>query len=96
MLDTRVRKAFDRHDAIDLLPSLDRFEGAETGASATLPSLKARTASLWNMRACVVTGAPEGAADMIEGIGKLLPVDARAFDTEADARAWLALLPRLD
>ncbi|MEE4119748.1 MAG: STAS/SEC14 domain-containing protein [Paracoccaceae bacterium] len=95
MLSDRVLKAFDRHDEIDLLLIFDRFEGTETGASVNLPALKARNASLWNVRAYVVASAPEGAAEMIEGVGKLLPVDARTFDTEFDARAWLASLPRL-
>lgn len=94
ILSDRVLDAFDRHDGIDLLLIFDRFEGAKTGARANLPSLKAPSASLWNVSAYVVAGAPEGAAEMNEGVGKLLPVDARVFDTEADARAWLASLPR--
>jgi len=95
MLSDRVLEAFDRFDKIDLVLIFDRFEGAEKGASANLTSLKARTASLWNVRSYVVAGAPDSAREMIEGMGRVLPVDARTFDTEAEARAYLEAQPRL-
>ncbi len=95
MLSDRVLEAFDQFDTIDLVLIFDRFEGAEKGAGINWPSLKARSASLWNVRAYVVAGAPDSARAMIEGIGKLLPIDARTFDTEAEARAFLEAQPRL-
>ena len=95
MMSDRVLEAFDAHDEIDLLFIFDRFEGSETGASLTAPALKAQTASLWNIRAYVVAGAPDEAASMIEAMGRVLPVKAKTFDTEADARAYLAGLPPL-
>ena len=90
MLSDRLLDAFDR---IDLLLVFDRFEGAEPGAGLNSRSLKANAASLWNVRAYVAAGAPEEAGEMIERIGRMLPVDARTFDTEAEARAYLTSLP---
>lgn len=95
LMSERVLDAFDSHEKIDLLLIFDRFEGAEPGANLSAPSLKARTASLWNVRAYVVAGAPDEAADTIESMGRVLPVDARTFATEAEAREYLASLPRL-
>jgi hypothetical protein len=95
MMADRVLEAFGRHDRLDLLLIFDRFEGAEPGAGLTLPALKARTASLWNVRAYVTAGAPEGAGEMIRTFGRALPVDAEAFATEQEASDYLAGLPRL-
>ena len=95
MMSDRVLEAFDAHDKIDMLLLFDRFDGAEPGAGLTAPAIKAQTASLWNVRAYVVAGAPESAAGMIEQVGSLLPVDAETFDTEAEARAYLDRLPPL-
>lgn len=93
MLSDRLLEAFDAFDRIDLLLVFDRFEGAEAGAGLNFRSLKANAASLWNVRAYVAAGAPEEAGEMIERIGRMLPVDARTFDTEAEARAYLTSLP---
>jgi hypothetical protein len=94
-LSERVLEAFDTHDKVDLLLIFDRFEGADAGASLNLPTLKAQTASLWNVRAYVVAGATEDAKETIESMGRVLPVEAKTFDTEAAARAYLASLPSL-
>ncbi|WP_185020655.1 STAS/SEC14 domain-containing protein [Histidinibacterium lentulum] len=88
----RVLEAFDRHDKIDMLLVFDRYDGSETGASLSTDAIKAQTASLWNVRAYVTAGAPEGAGEMVETMGRLIPVDAKSFPTEREAMAYLASL----
>jgi len=92
----RVLEAFDTHEKIDLLLIFDRFEGSDAGAGMNIPSIKAQTSSVWNVRAYVVAGAPDDAAEMIETFGKVLPIDAETFATEEEARTYLASLPRLE
>jgi hypothetical protein len=96
MLSDRVLEAFDAHDRIDLLLIFDRYAGSEPGASLSAPTLKAQTASLWNIRAYIVAGAPDAAEQTIETIGRVIPVKAKTFETEAAARDYLATLPPLD
>jgi hypothetical protein len=92
-MSDRVLAAFDRHPKIDLLFVFDRFEGAGPGASLTPEAAKAEIASLWKVRNYVVAGAPDSAARTLERMGALLPVTARTFESEAEARAWLAAQP---
>ena len=90
-----VGDAFARHDTVDMLLVFDGFEGSETGAGLSPEVLQVQAASLWNVRAYVTAGAPDRAQAMIAAMGKLIPVDARSFDTEAEARAWLSAQPPL-
>lgn len=91
----RVLEAFDAHDKIDMLLVFDDYDGSEAGASLSADAIKAQTASLWNVRAYVTAGAPEAAGEMVETMGRLMPVDAKSFPTEREAMAWLASLPPL-
>lgn len=84
-----MNEIFDQHDAVDMLLIFDRYDGAEAGAALSWEAIKSRFRALSNVRKYVVVGAPEAAEDLIEAIGKVIPVDAEAFDTEAPA--WRAL-----
>ena len=92
-MSERALDAFERHDKMDMLLVFDRFDGAETGASLNLPSLKARAASLRTLRTDAGAGAPEGASGLIVGLGRFLPVNARTFSSEEQALAYLRSLP---
>lgn len=91
----RALAAFRRHDRIDMLPVVDACDGSDAGASLSVDAMKARTASPWNVRAYATAGAPEAASEMVETMGRLIPVDAKSFPTEREAKAWLASLPPL-
>jgi len=91
----RVRAAFDAHDKIDMLLVFAAYDGSEAGASLSADAIKAQAASLWNVRAYVTAGAPEAAGEMVETMGRLIPVDAKSFPTEREALAYLASLPTL-
>ena len=92
----RVLEAFKMHDKIDMLLVFDAFDGSDTGASLSAAAIKAQASSLWNVRAYVTAAAPEKAGEMVETLGKMLPVEAHSFPTEDEATGYLASLPRLN
>ena len=87
--------AFDRHDKVDMLLVFETDKTATTDSSLSSESLKAQFQSLSKVRNYVVANAPGQAGGIVETMGKLMPVDARSFDTEEDARAWLREQPPL-
>jgi hypothetical protein len=94
-LSERALEAFEQHDRMDMLLVIDRFEGSELGAALNIPSIKAQAASLNTLRTYAVAGAPETAGRLIEGMGRLMPVDAQTFDSESAALDHLRAQPRL-
>lgn len=90
-----VNGLFDRYPKIDMLLVFDGYEGSDTGAGLSWENLKSRVRALGEVRNYVVAGAPAGAEDMIRLFDKLIPVDARAFDTAEHALAWLRTEPPL-
>ncbi len=95
-LAERMLHAFDEYDEMDLVFIFDRFEGSSTSASFDMTSLRAQVKSLANLRHYVVVGAPDSASGLIETMGHILPVEAKTFETEAEAREWLAKQPKLN
>jgi hypothetical protein len=84
----------DRDDPVDMLLIFGSYEGAETFAGFSWPAIRSRTESLWNVRRYVTACAPEGASRMVEAMGKVIPPEAHAFDTEAEAWAHLGVTAR--
>ncbi|MGB3409257.1 MAG: STAS/SEC14 domain-containing protein [Jannaschia sp.] len=83
--------AFDDFDSVDMLLIFRRYEGSEVGAGLDWSSIKSRFRALTNVGKYVVVGAPDGAADMIEAMGKIIPVDAKTFDMPDLPDAWAYL-----
>ncbi len=86
---------FETWDNRDMLLVFADYEGAETGASLGRDALSAQVRALTNVRNYVTAGAPDAAGSMIETMSKLVPLDGRAFDTEAEAMAFLRAQPQL-
>lgn len=86
---------FAEWEKVDMLLVFARYDGAETGAALGAEAVKAQFRSLTHVRNYVVAGAPEAAGTMIETFTKIMPVDGRAFDTEAEAMAFLRAEPPL-
>ncbi|WP_299651301.1 STAS/SEC14 domain-containing protein [uncultured Tateyamaria sp.] len=85
-----MNDAFDAHeDKVDLLMIFDRYDGAESGATWSWEALKSRFKSITNVRRYVVVGAPDSAEQLIEAMGKVIPVEAETHDTEI--AAWRSL-----
>ena len=86
-----MNDAFDTHESVDMLMIFKRYDGSEVGAGFDWESVKSRFRSLTKVRRYVVVGAPEGAADMIEVMGKLIPVHAMTFESSEIDAAWAAV-----
>ncbi|QFU07483.1 hypothetical protein PARPLA_00947 [Rhodobacteraceae bacterium THAF1] len=85
---------FDTHDKVSMLLIFDRYDGAESGASLDWDVIKSRVRSVAKVDKYAVVGAPEKAGDMVETMSKVLPVDGRAFDTEAEGWAFVGAKPK--
>ena len=97
-MESMARSMLDRFetwDNLDMLLVFADYDGAETGASLGGDALSAQARSLTNVRNYVTAGAPDAAGKMIEALSKLIPVDGRAFETEAEAMAFLRAQPPL-
>ncbi|SDY20847.1 STAS/SEC14 domain-containing protein [Citreimonas salinaria] len=89
----RMLAVFDAHSKVDMLLVFETGTSSEPGASLSMDSMKAQVESLAKVRNYVVAQAPDRAGNMVETMGKLMPVEARAFDTEAEALDWLRAQP---
>lgn len=86
---------FEEWDKVDMLLVFAEYDGAEAGASLDGDAIKARFKSLTSVRNYVSAGAPDAAGTLIETLSKIMPVNGRAFDTEAEAMAFLRDQPPL-
>lgn len=83
-----MNDAFDRHERVNMLFRLTRFEGSDATGLFDWDVLKSRFRSLSKVDRYAVVGAPDAARSMIETMDKVISVDARTFDTEDEAAAW--------
>jgi len=93
-MGARMVDVFEASDEkVDMLLIFDGYAGSETLAGLSWPAIKSRTQALWSVDRYVVAGAPEGAAEMIEAMDKVMPVQAETYPTEAEAWAALGARP---
>lgn len=83
-----MNEKFDAHDTVSMLLIFERYDGSEAGAGFEWSSLKSRIRSISKVDKYAVVGAPDGARRMIEGMGKIIPVEARTFDAAERDAAW--------
>lgn len=84
-----MNDAFDRHDKVSMLMIFDTGESAEAGATLDWSVMRSQLRSLSKVEKYAVVDAPERAARMIETLGAVLPLEARAFETEDEAWAFV-------
>ena len=92
-LAAHMNEVFDRADKVDMALFFRTDETATAGAGLSLENIEAQVRSLFNIRNYVVANAPGAAGGLVETLGKLMPVEAQAFDTEAEALDWLRAQP---
>ena len=80
---------FDVQDKVNMLLRLNDYSGSDRLAMFDGDVIESRWRSLANVERYAVVGAPAAAATMIAVMDKLIPVDARAFDAENEANAWV-------
>ncbi len=86
---------FTDHDKVDMLLAFETQDASTAGSGLSWEAVEAQVKSLTNVRNYVVANAPGGAGGLVETMGKIMPVQARSFDTEAEALAWLRAQPPL-
>lgn len=74
---------------VDMLLVFDTDRSAEAGAKWSTDLMKAQAKAVTNVRNYVVANAPGDAGSIVEMVGKVLPVEAKSFDSEEAAMAWL-------
>ena len=93
-MSNRMNEAFDRDDGkVDMLLVFRTNKTSETGAGLSGEAMKAQGRSLSNVRNYVVANAPGQAGGIVESMGKVMPVEAKSFETEDEAVAWLRTQP---
>jgi hypothetical protein len=86
----RMNDVFGRtDDKVDMLLVFETERSSEPGASFSADAMTAQSKALTNVRNYVVANAPGQAGGIVESMGKVMPVEARSFDTEEAALAWL-------
>jgi hypothetical protein len=86
-----VLATFEERGEIDMLILLQDWDGISAGAILSRERLETQVRAVRHVRKYAVVGPPGWAATLINGFDRILPVDARTFDSgdEAAARAWL-------
>jgi hypothetical protein len=89
-MSRRMSDVFDAaEDKVDMLLVFETDETSTPGASLSADAMKAQTQSLAKVRHYVVANAPGQAGGIVETMGKLMPVEAKSFDSETEAIAYL-------
>ncbi len=91
----RMLDIFEAHPKVDMLLVFETDQAAETGAMLSTDAVKAQFESLSKVRNYVVADAPGRTGGIVETMGKVMPVEARGFDTKAAAVDWLRAQPPL-
>ncbi|WP_425093496.1 STAS/SEC14 domain-containing protein [Tropicimonas sp. S265A] len=83
-----MNDVFDRHEKVNMLLRLDGYTGSDKDALFDGDVIESRWRSLFKVGKYAVVGAPEGASKMIGFMDKILPVEAKAFETAQEIAAW--------
>lgn len=83
-----MNTVFDTHAKVNMLLDLSQFTGSDWDSMLDGDVIKSRLRSLKHVQRYAVVGAPDRAATMIALMDKIIPVEARAFDTADIAKAW--------
>jgi len=88
----RMNTLFDalpKDRKIDMLLVFDTDRSTEAGANWSTDAMTAQAKAVTNVRNYVVANAPGDAGGIVETVGRVLPVEAKSFDSEEAALAWL-------
>ena len=84
-----MNAAFDRHDSkVDMLLDLTACTGSDWDSFLDKDVIVSRFRALSNVGKYAVIGAPERATKMINLLDSVIPMDARAFPSDAVEAAW--------
>ncbi len=83
-----MNDAFDVQPTVSMLLIFDQYIGVETGAGFDLETLTSQFRSLAKVDKYAVVGAPRIASIMINVMDKVIPTDARTFESAEEPLAW--------
>jgi len=83
-----LEAAYLRHDKIDLLVRITRYEGFDWAVAFNRTTIRGKTQALRHIRRYTVVGGPAWMRMMIGVFGPLTSVNTRCFDARAEAAAW--------
>ena len=83
-----MNAVFDKTEKVNMLLDLSNFTGSDWDSILDGDVITSRFRALSHVSRYAVVGAPEKAAKMIGYMDKIIPVDARAFDTSQMPQAW--------
>jgi len=83
-----MNDVFDEHPKVNMLLEMTKFTGSDWDSMLDGDVIKSRFRSLQHVARYAVVGAPDRAAKMIGLMDKVIPVEARAFDTDEITQAW--------
>lgn len=83
-----MNDVFDRQDNVNMLLDLTGFTGSDWDSMLDGDVIQSRFRALKHVKRYAVIGAPERAAKMIGFMDKIIPVEAKAFDTSERDAAW--------
>ncbi|WP_187432333.1 hypothetical protein ROLI_047490 (plasmid) [Roseobacter fucihabitans] len=83
-----MNDVFDKHPKVSMLLEMTKFTGSDWDSMLDGDVIKSRFRSLQHVARYAVVGAPDRAAKMIGLMDKVIPVEARAFDTHEITQAW--------
>jgi hypothetical protein len=89
-MSRRMTDVFDATDhKVDMLLVFETDREAQSGAGFSKDAITAQFKSLSNVGNYVVANAPGQAGSIVEAMGTAMPVEAKAFETESEAKSWL-------
>jgi hypothetical protein len=88
-LAKHMNDVFDRQDKVSMLLDLTGFTGSDWDTMFDDDVISSRFRALKHVSHYVVVGAPDRAAKMIGIMDKIIPVKAKAFDSNDLSAAWV-------
>lgn len=83
-----MNKVFDARNGVNMLLDLSDFTGSDWDTLLDGDVIRSRFRALSEVKRYAVVGAPDRAAKMIVYMDKVIPVEAKAFNTNEIDAAW--------
>ncbi len=83
-----LEKAYDKHDRINLLVRIGRYDGFDIGALFSDVTYAGKLHAIRHMRRYALVGGPEWMGNMMSFFNPLFRMEARHFELEDETAAW--------
>ena len=83
-----LEKAYEKHDKIDLLVRIGRYDGFDINALFSDVTYAGKLHAIKHMRRYALVGGPSWMANMMAFFNPLFRMEARHFDLDDETAAW--------